>query len=205
MNRKMKKMAVTVIFALLFSCFFGGCGLLEKVRQDFNKGDNLAEQTDLNDLNNPTILVETPDTTSAVTDEKTLVTLFFADPVDKKLVGEQREIAKVVGIARATMEELIKGPAGSGLQATLPASTKLLDINIKEDGLAIVDFSSDIIRDLPVTAEAEKLAVYSIVNTLAQFPTVQKVEMRVDGRTVDTLLGYVDFEEGLVKNTSIMK
>ena len=202
MKRKTKLMAIAVIFTLLFSCFLAGCGLLDKVKQDFNKGDNLAEQ---NDLNNPTILVETPDVTSTVTEEKTLVTLFFADPVDNKLVAEEREIAKVVGIARATIEELIKGPAGSGLQATLPVSTKLLDINIKEDGLAIVDFSSDLIRDLPVTATAEELAVYSIVNTLAQFPTVQEVEMRVDGRTVDTLLGYVNFEEGLAQNTSNKK
>jgi germination protein M len=199
----MKRAVLVAICAVVFSSLLTGCGLVNKVREDFNKGNDLAEQTD---LNNPTILVETPDlTTTDAAEEKKTITLYFADPVDNKLVAEEREIAKVVGIARATIEELIKGPAGSGLQATLPASTKLLDINIREDGVAIVDFSGDLIRDLPVTAQAEELAVFSIVNTLAQFPTVQEVEIRVDGRNVDTLLGYVDFEEGLVKNTSIMK
>ena len=121
------------------------------------------------------------------------------------MVAEERKISKVTGIARATMEELIKGPTELGLKATLPVNTKLLDINIREDGLAIVDFSGDLIKELPTTATAEKLAVYSIVNTLSQFPTVQEVEMRIDGRNVDTLLGYVDLDQTLVQDTSMIK
>lgn len=198
----MKRKTLAVICILGLSILSVGCGVVDKVREDFNKGGDLSEQEG---LNSTTVLIEPTELTTTVDTEKRVISLYFADPIDNKLVAEQREIAKVVGIARAAIDELIKGPAGSGLQATLPSSTKLLDINIREDGLAIVDFSNDLIRDLPVSAAAEELAVYSIVNTLAQFPTVQEVEMRVDGRTVDTLLGYVDFEEGLVKNTSIMK
>ena len=147
----MKKGALVMSGVLLLSLVFSGCGLLNKVKEDFNKGDGVAKQ---NDFNNPTVLIDTSEQLPTVTNETKLITLYFTDSVDNKLVAEQREIPKVMGIARATMEELIKGPTEPSLKATLPANTKLLDINIREDGLAIVDFSGDLIKELPVTSTA---------------------------------------------------
>lgn len=198
----MKRTVLIVIISLIVCLVFSGCGLLNKVRQDFDKSERTAKDKILDD---PVVLIETPGDMATVADETKLITLYFADPLENKLVAEEREIPKVTGIARATMEELIKGPVGLELKSTLPAKTKLLDINVREDGLAIVDFSDDLIKDLPTTATAENLAVYSIVNTLTQFPTVQEVEMRVDGRKVDTLLGHVQLEDNLVRNTSMIK
>ncbi|MDD2212848.1 MAG: GerMN domain-containing protein [Clostridia bacterium] len=198
----MKRTVLIVIISLIVCLVFSGCGLLNKVRQDFDKSERTAKD---NILDDPVVLIETPGDMATVADETKLITLYFADPLENKLVAEEREIPKVTGIARATMEELIKGPVGLELKSTLPAKTKLLDINVREDGLAIVDFSDDLIKDLPTTATAENLAVYSIVNTLTQFPTVQEVEMRVDGRKVDTLLGHVQLEDNLVRNTSMIK
>lgn len=199
----MKKAAVVLLSVLVLSLCFSGCGLLDKVKDDFNQEEGLGVEN--NGSGAPTVVIDTPSETPALTGETKLVTLYFADPTENKLVPEERKVAKVTGIARMVMEELIKGPAGSGLKATLPVNTKLLDINVREDGLAIVDFSGDLIKDLPASETAETLAVYSIVNTLTQFPTVQEVEMRVDGRKVDTLLGYVKLNENLARNTSIMK
>jgi spore germination protein GerM len=200
----MKRAALIFIVLLVVCMAFSGCGLLDKVKQDFNSGENVAVGNEPI-FEEPTVIFETPEDVTTLTNETKLITLYFTDPVENKLVAEEREIPKVTGIARATMEELIKGPMGADLETTLPANTRLLDINVREDGLAIVDFSGDLIRDLPTTATAEQLAVYSIVNTLTQFPTIQEVEMRVDGRKVDTLLGYVELQENLVRNTSIIK
>lgn len=198
----MKKVTVFLLIMTLALCF-SGCGLLDKVKDDFNQGERLGVEND--DSGAPIVVIDTPSEISAVTGETRLVTLYFTDPIENKLAPEERKVAKATGIARLAMEELIKGPAGSGLKATLPINTKLLDINVREDGLAIVDFSGELIKDLPASATAETLAVYSIVNTLTQFPTVQEVEMRVDGRKVDTLLGYVKLNENLIRDTSIMK
>lgn len=199
----MKRTVLILSIIFIFCLVFSGCGLLNKVKQDFNKGEKTAGEDSL--FGEPTVVIDTPGETVAVNNETKLITLYFADPLENKLVAEEREIPKVTGIARATMEELIKGPVGNELKATLPISTKLLDINVREDGLAIVDFSGELIKDLPATATAEKLAVYSIVNTLTQFPTVQEVEMRVDGRKVDTLLGHVQLDENLARDVSIIK
>ena len=56
-----------------------------------------------------------------------------------------------------------------GLKSALPPGTRLLDINITPEGTCIVDFSSHIEVS---GSKAEALAVFSIVNTLSQFPTV---------------------------------
>lgn len=201
---KMKRVSLFLVLTMVAVLFLSGCFLTDKVAQ-LKQGFSSDEQKQESDVPAPTVVIETPTANPVTTGETKLVSLFFADTAGNKLVVEEREIPKVTGIARMCMEELIKGPSQAELKATLPASTQLLDINVRPDGLAIVDFSGSLIKDLPASATAEELAVYSIVNTLTQFPTVQKVEMRIDGKRVDTLLGHVKLNQELVKNTSLIK
>ncbi len=199
----MKRIALILIAALTISVILSGCTLTDKLtslKQGFAKDKQQSENQ-----TTPTVVIETKDTEPTANLETKTVTLYFADSTGEKLVAEDRTVTKVIGIARACIEELIKGPAQAGLKPVLPVGTQLLDINVRPDGLCIVDFSGDLIKELPVSAKNERLAVYSIVNTLTQFPTVERVEMRVDGKTVDTLLGYVKLNENLVRNTSLIK
>ena len=200
-KQKMKRVVLGVSMVVIFLVGVTGCNMLDKVKSDFNESKIIVD----NNIDEPMVVIESSDEVTTVTEETQLVTLYFMDPIDDKLMAEERTIPKVTGIARATMEELIRGPVGSELNCALPVTTKLLDINVRDDGLAIVDFSEDLINDLPVSAEAEELAVYSIVNTLTQFPTVQEVEMRIEGRKVDTLLGYVNLDENLKRNAILLK
>jgi len=200
-KQKMKRVVLGVSMVVIFLVGVTGCNMLDKVKSDFNESKIIVD----NNIDEPMVVIESSDEVTTVTEETQLVTLYFMDPINDKLMAEERTIPKVTGIARATMEELIRGPVGSELNCALPVTTKLLDINVREDGLAIVDFSEDLINDLPVSAEAEELAVYSIVNTLTQFPTVQEVEMRIEGRKVDTLLGYVNLDENLKRNAILLK
>ncbi|MGI6549774.1 MAG: GerMN domain-containing protein [Syntrophomonadales bacterium] len=126
-------------------------------------------------------------------DETLKVQLYFANQEGDGLVVEEREITKVTGIARATVEELLKGPQTEGLKPALPAGTRLLDINIKPDGTCIVDFSSEITE--VSGSKAEALAVYSIVNTLSQFSTVENVSFLVAGDKVESIGGYISTAE----------
>jgi spore germination protein GerM len=204
-DRKVKRIALVLVVLMVVSALLSGCSLLDKVaslKQGFNKAEKKQDPNPAG----PTVVIEAPkNATPTVTGDSKKITLYFADATGQKLVAEERVVPKVTGIARLCMEELVKGPTQADLKATLPASTKVLDINVRPDGLAIVDFSGSLIKDLPASATAEKLAVYSIVNTLTQFPTVQKVELRVDGKKVDTLLGYVKVSTALSRNTSLIK
>lgn len=132
------------------------------------------------------------------------VVLYFGDK-NGYLAAEQRTIPRTAAIARATLQELVKGPsAGSGLLPTLPAGTTLRDIKI-QDGLATVDFSKELKSGHKGGSAGETVAVYSIVNTLSQFPTVQKVQILIDGQKVETLAGHMDLSSPLERSSSILR
>lgn len=97
------------------------------------------------------------------------------------LVREVHKVAKSEGVAKAALSELISGTVlTSGAIMVLPADTKILGIKI-ENGLATVDFSKDILK-ANVGASAEAMGITSIVNTLTEFPTIQKVQFTVEGK-----------------------
>lgn len=99
---------------------------------------------------------------------------------------------------RAVVEELVRGPQ-SGLLPTLAPETKVLDVFVSPAGTAYVDLS----REATASAakggsDAELMAVYSIVNSLAtNFPAVRRVQLLVEDRTVSTLAGHVDLTRPL--------
>ncbi len=96
------------------------------------------------------------------------------------LVREVHSVAKTEGVAKAALNELISGKVlTSGAYRILPADTKVLGVKI-ENGLATVDFSREVLK-ANAGAAAEELGIKSIVNTLTEFPTVQKVQFTVEG------------------------
>jgi len=125
-----------------------------------------------------------------VTGETLQVSLYFADANGQKLIREDRNIAKVEGIARETMEELIKGPANVESARVFPTGTRLLDINLKPDGLCIVDLSTEA-RQVTDRSQ-EELMIDAVAKTLGQFPTVQEITFMINGENVDSIGGYVD-------------
>lgn len=148
-----------------------------------------------------------PEAAETMTDpeETKTVVLYFTDQDGQQLVAEERQIAKVEGIARASMEALLSGPLNGDLQSALPEGVRLLDINITEDGLAIVDFSNDLKENMADSNKEEKTAIYAIVNTLTEFPTVERVEIRIDGKTVNTITGKVNLDQELFRDESLVK
>jgi len=101
------------------------------------------------------------------------------------LVPVTKNIPWVEGIAKATIENLIDKAEirehlkGKGLMPTLPENTKLLGMTIR-NGVAKVDFSREFLNFKDKTAE--KTAILSLVYTLTEFPTINKVELLVEGK-----------------------
>ncbi len=159
---------------------------------------SLAPEPDTVDDNSGTSLeellldkqVDQQDTT-----EYLVVSLYYVDATGSGLVSEDRKIVKTEGIARQTIQELLKGPENSEYSSSFPPGTKLLDINIKEDGLCIVDLSSEVrqVQD----EQQEKLVVYSIANTLGKFPSVRRVSFMIDGQPTENIGGYMDLSKPL--------
>ncbi len=107
-----------------------------------------------------------------------------------------REVPRTQAPARAAMEQLLGGLAGrelmdgAGLSTAVPAGTRLLDLSIGA-GTATVDLS----REFEGSAGAEGTFVNlaQVVYTLTQFPTVERVQFRIEGEDV-TVFG----SDGLV-------
>ena len=135
------------------------------------------------------------------------VKLFLTTPGSKYLLAEERSILyqeTLLAQAREVLAELVNVPSAK-LASAIPQGTKLLDFFISKDGIAYVDFSSELASNHPGGTDGEISTVYSIVNTLTlNFPQIKKVQILVDGKAVDTLKGHIDLSRPLVQDLSFV-
>jgi len=101
----------------------------------------------------------------------------------------ERTIPQTKAVARAALEELLKGPTMEEKRAnyatSINAGTKLQSIVI-EDGVAKADFSEEL--DRGVAGSCRVTAIRSqIENTLLQFPTVNSVQISINGESETVL------------------
>lgn len=132
------------------------------------------------------------------------LTLYF--PTKDALYLQREEVVEKYNDRPATtaIELLIKGPKNKELVNVFPANTKLRGIHLK-NGIAYVDFSNTILKNSQGGSSAENLMVASIVNTLTEFENIEKVQILVQGKVVDTLWGHVDVSEPLSRSEKIIK
>lgn len=198
-STKQKVFIIVLIVSIML--FISGCGVINTLTSLKEKFRGDGEPTITIDIPQENQFQEVPIISEEPVQElgETItVQLWFSDSQGQKLIVEEREIIKVEGIARATINELIKGPGmDSDLLPTIPVGTVLRDINVKSDGLIIVDFSKELITNHIGGTTAEALTVYSIVNTLTQFPTVDRVQFLVEGQYVETLMGHMDLTQAI--------
>jgi len=185
-----KKLIVGMAALLLVICLLsGGCSKVDdskiKAWKDLIKIPTSSEKSASTEKE-----VTTPVDAAQEPATKVTVRLFFEDAGQHKLVMEERNIGKVEGIARQTLQELVKGPSQKEMLPVFPAGTKLLDINVKPDGLCIVDLSGEAKK--VTSKEQGKLMVQALTSTLSQFPSIKEVSFLINGEKVSTLGGAVD-------------
>ena len=223
----MKKIGVlTVLFCLVV---FAGCdGAKETISQmraelkqdilneESNNSPKIQEKADDDSENTAPKMPDAEDitieetyrsvqTVAQANVEEMTISLYFASADGKGLVKQEKKIPKAEGKARATIEALLNGPEEeSGLLSAIPQGTKLRDINIKpEDKLCIIDLSEEF-KQVKNTAAAD-LAVYALVDTLCQFDTVDKVEIRIEGENVSSIGGQINLRETVKAKYDLVK
>jgi germination protein M len=96
------------------------------------------------------------------------------------LVREVHQVEANEDAALTALNELIIGePLTEEAFRVLPVDTQILGIDI-DQGLATVNFSPEVLN-ANVGANAEVQGINSIVNTLTEFPAIEKVAFAVDG------------------------
>ncbi len=124
-------------------------------------------------------------------EETVTISLYFLQVVgdQEELVEVLREIPSTEAIARATIEELLKGPSfeeeAQGISSAIPENTELNSIDI-QNGLASVDFNEKLQEG--VAGSAWVMAIRNqIEETLMQFETVDEVLILIEGESEEIL------------------
>jgi len=138
-------------------------------------------------------VADSTEATSEIESETTELVLYFSDEQAMYFLPEARKVPKTETPAQAAIEELIKGSEEAGHVSTIPKGTKLNGINI-EDETAYVDFSEEFKANYQLGSAAETMTVYSIVNTLTEFPAIKKVKFLVNGEPLEIEGSNFDFK-----------
>jgi spore germination protein GerM len=140
-------------------------------------------------------------------ERKINVKLFFQAADRPGLVIEERPVTFSTDLSRqlrGVVEELIHG-SKIGLGPTLAPETKVLDVFVTARGVAYVDLSKDVVTGHPGGSEAERMTVYSVVNSLStSFPAVKRVQILVEDKPAETLAGHVDLTRPLPPDMTVL-
>lgn len=104
-------------------------------------------------------------------------------------------------IEKLVVEQLLKGNTSGGAQPTVPKTTKLLGISVK-DGICYVNFDSKF--SLDGYDQNPEVTIYSIVNSIIENGTVSKVQILIEGSSDVLYKGSVDLSVPLEWNASII-
>jgi hypothetical protein len=147
----------------------------------------------------PTESVETPHIAA---------TLFYASPEGDGLVPIRRDVPLAEGLVaqgRQIVAAQLQTAPTPHLSA-IPAGTALRAFYVTERGDAFVDLSREVSTAHPGGSFNELLTVQTIVNAVtANLPAVQRVQIMVDGREVDTIAGHVDVRRPLNRDASLVR
>lgn len=135
-------------------------------------------------------------------------TLFYATSDGTSLAGVQREVPLASGAAaqgRIILDALME-PAPDGYVSVIPGGTTVRGFYITDRQDAFVDFSSRLLSGHPGGSTTELLTVNAIVNAVtANLPSVQRVQILIEGKEVDTLAGHVDLRRPLERDPSLIR
>jgi germination protein M len=117
------------------------------------------------------------------------LSVYFLDADSKVRVGWVRTIDSLA-TGQGALEELLAGPdtedESLGLSTAIPDGTSLRSLDIA-DGVATVDLSTEFTGGGGSLSMQARLA--QVVYTITQFPTVDEVELLVEGSPLTTLGG----------------
>jgi len=130
------------------------------------------------------------DNSSPVLNEKQPieVSIFFIKTGSEELAAVSRKFQNKENIERQTLQELINGPLKEEKDkffSIINTDTKIQGFRI-ENGVAIVDFSSELERNMAGAAQVLGLRA-QIERTLKQFESIKEAIISINGRTEDIL------------------
>jgi spore germination protein GerM len=135
------------------------------------------------------------------------VKLFFpSNRQDNLLDVEERDIRSSElpsEEGKQIVAELINGSRERRLPA-LPSQTRLRELFVTPQGLAVVDLTQDASLHHPGGLTMELASIYSVVNSLTQnVGKIVRVQILIEGTEAETLAGHVDLSRPFAADLSM--
>jgi hypothetical protein len=139
---------------------------------------------------------------------RTSVEIYFPSAEASGLIGEFREIfatATPGDQAKQIIADLISGPTSRDALRALPSNVRLRQVYVLDNGLAYLDFNSELSEGIGGGSMNELLTVYSIVDSVTlNVKKIQRVVILINGRTPETLNGNIDLRRALAPDTTLI-
>ena len=200
---KIKQVTLATII-LASSVWLAGCGLFGSEEKN-----QIDPPTDVSLVDDKSALEEASGKGKVVEgdvakEETKVKTELYLIDKNGYVVPQTLELPKSEGVAKQAIEHLVKdGPVTdllpNGFRAVLPADTQ---VSVKIDkGVATVDFSKEFKN---YQKEDELKILQAITWTLTQFDSVEKVELRLNGKELNEMpVNGTPISEGLSRTSGI--
>ncbi|MBP3459623.1 MAG: GerMN domain-containing protein [Lachnospiraceae bacterium] len=139
--------------------------------------------------------------------EKVSLTLYFADESGSRLEAHlvERVYNSNISVDKLIVEELIAGPQGGDSEengyGTISHSTGIVSVTTR-DGVCYVSLDEEFLtKQGNVSPE---VAVYSIVNSLVELSSVNKVQISINGNTDIVYMETIPLSQVFERNLEIM-
>ena len=121
--------------------------------------------------------------TDVNTSETNEITLYIAKRDGNKLYKTSRtvRVADQQPLEYYIVSGLIKGPSEKGYEPVINKKTELISVDTEED-ICFVNLGSDFVERN--NGEKAQLAVYSIVNSLTELESINRVQFLIEGKKV---------------------
>lgn len=120
------------------------------------------------------------------------------DSNSSEISKEERVIKKDELLGETILNELIKGPSvKSKLKPVLPKETRLISLSIK-DNIAYVNLSKE--ANIDMTSSREETCLKSIVWSLTQLPSVEKVKILIENKDTELWGRHFDLSKPIGKD-----
>ncbi len=104
----------------------------------------------------------------------------------------------------AAAKALVAGTKEPGLTDIFPMGVKVLGVKIEGD-LAIVDFSKELTHKFVGGSTGEQMLISALVNTMTEFPEIERVLITVEGERIETIAGHLDTSEPFTRPTGLVQ
>jgi hypothetical protein len=135
-------------------------------------------------------------------------TLYYGSSDGRALVPVRRDVPLATGVVEQGRQILTVQfqDAPQPYLQVVPKGTTLRAFYVTDGGDAFVDLSGDVASAHPGGSLTELLTVYAIVNAVtANLPAIQRVQLLVEGKEVDTIAGHVDVRRPLERDSTLVR